>query len=99
MQACRRLVEDVEGGAGGAPRQFLDELDALRRTARERRRRLADMDVAEPDPLQSLQFVADRRYGAQSIGALIDRHIEHVGDVSNACINQTLNLSLKFTKL
>src|SRR3984893_10931916 len=80
MQPGRRLVEDVEGAAGGAPRQFLRQFDALRLSARERRRRLADMNVAEPDALQGLQFVSDRRYGAEEIGALVDRHVEHVGD-------------------
>ena len=29
MEAGGRLVEDVERAAGGAPRQFLGELDAL----------------------------------------------------------------------
>src|SRR5438270_1860626 len=46
MQARRWLVEDVEGAAGGAPRQFLGELDALRLAARQGRCRLADMDIA-----------------------------------------------------
>ena len=34
MQARGRLVEDVEGAAGGTPRQFLGEFDALRLAAR-----------------------------------------------------------------
>ena len=38
------------------------------------------MDVAEPDPLQGHQLVADRRHGAEEIGALVDGHVEHVGD-------------------
>jgi pSer/pThr/pTyr-binding forkhead associated (FHA) protein len=49
MQAGGRLVEDVERAAGGAARQFLRQLDALRLAARQRRRLLADMDVAEAD--------------------------------------------------
>jgi hypothetical protein len=39
------------------------------------------MDVAKPDPLQRQELVADRRHGAEEIGALVDRHVEHVGDV------------------
>jgi hypothetical protein len=39
-------------------RQFLGELDALRLAARQRRRLLADLDVAEADALQRLQLVA-----------------------------------------
>ena len=46
----------------------------------ERRRRLADMDVAEADLLQRHQLVADRRHGLEELGALVDRHVEHVGD-------------------
>ena len=82
MQAGGRLVEDVERAAGGAPRQFLGQLDPLRLAARQRRRRLADMDVAEPDLLQGHQLVADRRHRAEELGALVDRHVEHVGDRS-----------------
>jgi hypothetical protein len=42
VQAGGRLVEDVEGAAGGALRQFLGELDALRLAAGQRGRLLAD---------------------------------------------------------
>jgi hypothetical protein len=80
MQAGGRLVEDVERAAGGAARQLLRQLDALRLAARERRRLLADMDVAEPDALQGLELVADRRHGLEELRALVDRHVEHVGD-------------------
>jgi len=38
------------------------------------------MDVAEPDPLQGHQFVADNRHRAKEIGAFVDGHVEHVGD-------------------
>jgi hypothetical protein len=54
--------------------------DALRLAARQGRRRLADMNVAEADPLQGQEFVTDRRHGAEEIGALVDRHVEHVGN-------------------
>ncbi len=49
MQPGRRLVQYVERLAGGALAELLGELDALRLAARERRRRLAEMDVAEAD--------------------------------------------------
>jgi hypothetical protein len=39
MQPRRRLVEDVEGAAGGAPRKFFRQFDALRLAARQGRRR------------------------------------------------------------
>jgi hypothetical protein len=51
MQAGGRLVEDIERAPGGASRQLLGELDALRLAAGERGRLLADMDIAEADPL------------------------------------------------
>src|SRR5215510_14211389 len=38
------------------------------------------MDVAEPDPLQGYELVADRRHRAEEIGALVDGHVEHIGD-------------------
>ena len=49
VQAGRRLVEDVERPAGGALGQLPGELHALRFAAGERRRRLAELDVAEAD--------------------------------------------------
>ena len=61
VQAGGGLVEDVERLAGRAPRQLLGELDPLRLAARERGRRLAELDVAEADLLQRLELVADRR--------------------------------------
>jgi hypothetical protein len=39
MQPRRRLVEDVECAAGGAPRKFFRQFDALRLAARQGRRR------------------------------------------------------------
>ena len=80
MQAGRRLVEDVERAAGGPPRQFLGELHALRLAARQGRRLLADMDVAEADLLQGQELVADHRHGLEELDALVDRHLQHVGD-------------------
>src|SRR5690348_6945414 len=38
------------------------------------------MDVAEADTLQCRHLVADRRHGAEELGALVDGHVEHVGD-------------------
>jgi hypothetical protein len=58
VQAGGRFVEDVERAAGGALGQLLGELDALRLAARQRRRLLADLDVAEADTLQRDQLVA-----------------------------------------
>ena len=80
MQAGGRLVEDVEGAAGGALAELLRELDALRFAARERRRLLADLDVVEADALQRLHLLADRGHGLEQRLGLLDRHVEHIGD-------------------
>jgi hypothetical protein len=56
VQPRRRLVEDIEGAAGRAPGQLLGELDALRLAARQCRRLLADLDVAEADRISVVIF-------------------------------------------
>ena len=80
MEAGGRLVEDVERLAGGAPRQLLRQLDALRLAAAERRRRLADLDVAEADLLQHAHLVADAGDRLEEARPRPRRHVEHVGD-------------------
>src|SRR5665811_1910935 len=49
METRRWLVKDIEGSTRIALRQLGGELDALGLSARERRRRLAQVDVAEPN--------------------------------------------------
>jgi len=48
VQAGRRLVEDVDGLAGGAPAELLRQLDALRLAARQRGRRLPSLMYDRP---------------------------------------------------
>ena len=60
VEAGRRLVQEVERLARRPPRELGRELDALRLAARERRRRLPEVDVAEADVVQRLELVADR---------------------------------------
>ena len=80
MQAGRRLVENVERRAGAPPRQLLRELDPLRLAPAQRRRRLAELDVAEPDVLESAELPGDRREILQQRQRLIDGQVEDVGD-------------------
>ena len=83
MEAGGGLVEDVERLAGGAAADSsFDELDALRLAAAERRRLLADLDVAEADLLQHLHLVADAGDRLEELGGVLDRHVEHVGDAT-----------------
>ena len=80
VQAGGRLVEHVDGAAGGALLQLGGELDALRLAAGEGRRRLAEPHVAEADVVERLQVARDRGDRLEEVGGLLDRHVEHVGD-------------------
>ena len=60
VEAGRRLVEDVQRPAGRPPRELGRELDALRLAAGQRRRRLAEVDVAEADVVERLELGARR---------------------------------------
>src|SRR5260370_4124379 len=81
MQSGRRLIQNVERAPGGAARKFLRQLDALRLTARERRRRLPEMDVIEADVAQGFELLADRRHRTEELDRIEHRHVEDVGDV------------------
>src|SRR3954468_16837377 len=80
VQAGRRLVEDVQRRAGRDLGQLGGQLDALRLAARQRRRRLAEADVAEPDVVERLQAAADLRDVLEELDGLLDGHVEDVGD-------------------
>src|SRR2546425_6970263 len=80
MESRGRLVEDVERPAGRDLAELGRELDALRLAAGERRRRLAELDVVEPDVVQGLQATADLRDLGEEGQRLLDRHVEHIGD-------------------
>ena len=87
MQPGRRLVEDVQRAAGAALRQFSRQLHALRFPARQRRRRLSELDVAEADFLERAQLVRDRRHVLEQRKRLIDGEVQHVGDRFAAIAN------------
>src|SRR5262245_29013412 len=80
MEPRGRLIEDIERAARGPARQLAGQLYPLRLAARQRRRLLADMDIAEADALQRLELVADRGHGLEQLCRFLDRHVEHVGD-------------------
>ena len=79
MEPGRRLVEDIERLSGGPARKLLGELDALRLAARERGRRLPDLDIAKAHTLQRHKLVADRRDGVEERRPLVDGHIKNAG--------------------
>ena len=81
VQAGGGLVEDVERLAGGDLAELGGELDALGLAAGERRRRLAELDVAEADVVERLEQPRDARDVGEELDRLLDAHVEHVGDV------------------
>jgi hypothetical protein len=80
VEAGRRLVEDVERLAGRAPRQLGRQLHPLRLAAGQRRRRLAEVDVAEADVVERLQLRRRLRARAEELERLLDGHLEDLGD-------------------
>ncbi len=80
VQAGGRLVEDVEGPAGGHAAQLGGELHALGLAAGEGRAGLAERDVAEAGVVQGLQASQDFRDRVEEGDGLIDPHFQHVAD-------------------
>ena len=81
VQAGRRLVEEVDGVAGGALGQLAGQLDPLGLAPRQRRGRLAQADVAEPDVHQRLHVAGDDRLVGEELERLLAGQVEHLGDV------------------
>src|SRR5262249_47771970 len=75
-----RLVENVERPPGPALGKLFRQLHALRFAARQRRCRLTELDIAEPDVLERPQLVGNGREILEDGQGLIDRELEHVGD-------------------
>src|SRR5262249_33279294 len=54
VQAGRGFIQNEQGTTRAAPTELTAELDALRLTTRQRRGRLSQADIAEPDLLERL---------------------------------------------
>ena len=65
---------------GGAPRELLGQFDALRFAARQRRRRLPQVDVTQAHAGQRGELVADRWHGRKEFHRFFDRHIKNICD-------------------
>src|SRR5258707_996859 len=78
METGRRLVEDVERSAGVPLRELRGELDSLRFAAGQCRRRLSEVDVAEPNVEERLELLADARLILEESQRVFDRLLEHV---------------------
>src|SRR5882672_3305449 len=81
VQACGRLVEDVERAAGVAFGKFERKFDPLRLASRKRYRALTQAQVTEADVKQGLQLARDHRHGAEEVVSLLHGQVEHRGDV------------------
>src|SRR4029077_13703158 len=80
VQARGRLVEDIEGLPGVTPAELFRQLDPLRPTAGQLRRRLPQPDITEANLAERLQLPLDLRNAIEELGRLLDAHVEHVGD-------------------
>ena len=80
VQARRRLIEDVERRALLAFTQLERELDALGLSAGQRRGRLTEREIAEPDRIKCREFVHHPWNIPKEDDRFAHRHIEHVRD-------------------
>ena len=60
--------------------QFRRQLDALRLAAGQRGRRLAEVEVAEPDVVEQRELLGDARLGREEVHRVRHGEVEHVGD-------------------
>ena len=82
MQAGGRLVEDEEGRVGLFLTQVVSQFDALVFASRQGGRRLSQLDVAQTDFLQRLQFLYNLFLSVlcEEFDSLVDSHLQYVVD-------------------
>ena len=80
VQAGGRFVQDVERATGIHPGQLGGQLDPLGLAARERRGRLAERQIAQPDFGQPGQQPDDGGKVLEELQGFFDPHVERVGD-------------------
>src|SRR5262249_48082097 len=71
---------DVEQALAAVRRQVCRDLDPLRLSARQGRRRLTESEVAEPDLVEHLQSPQDLRRAAEEGQRFANGEIEHLMD-------------------
>src|SRR5690554_1441974 len=81
MKPRRRLIEEIERLAGFALCELAAELDALRLATAQRRRGLAELDIAEADLLERLQDGGERGEGCEELRRLIHAELKDLGDI------------------
>ncbi len=92
MESGGRFVENEEGRGLALGGEEIGELHALVFATGERRRRLAEFDVAQTDILERLQAFDDTSFGrgidfAEKFNSLVDGHVEHVVDIFATIFN------------
>ena len=75
-----RLVEDIDGAPRGALRKLGRELDALRLAAGERRRRLAEADIAEANLAERAELRFELWKVTEEFECFLHGHFQHVRD-------------------
>ncbi len=81
MQARRRFVEQVKRLAGTRAAQFRSNFNALRFTAAERCRRLAQSEVAEAHLHEQIQRFCNLRNILEEFRCIGNAHVQNFGDV------------------
>src|SRR5215469_12893854 len=87
VETCCRLVQDVDGAAGGLLRQFRCQLHSLRFASRELGTRLAQLEITQADVYQRRELIVDRWDVPEKASRFIHRHGQYVGDVLAAVSN------------
>ena len=87
VQAGGRLVQDVEQAFAAVRRQVRRNLDPLRFPARQRRRRLTEAEVAEPDLVEHLQPPQHLGRAAEERQRLAHGQVEHLVNRSPAVVH------------
>ncbi len=75
VQACGRLVEDIQGLAGVALGQLAGQLDPLGFTAGQRGCRLPQLDIRQADIHQRLELARQGRHRVEEHPGLLDGHL------------------------
>ena len=81
VEADGRFVEEVDGPLKAGTEELARDLHALRLAARERRRRLAELEVAEPHFRERTEAVRDAGDVAEEFETFLDRHLEDLVDI------------------
>src|SRR5918995_1503170 len=87
VQPGGRLVENIKHAVAALRRQMCRDLDALRFPARQRRRRLAQTEIAEADLVEHLQAAQDLGGAAEKCQRLAHGEIEDLIDAAAAVLH------------